>query len=383
MQKITKFNHRANQVYDSAPIPPQYASLLEKAYSEAGVEMPEQVKNMIAAPSAASVMEAPSYDGMPTVESNKIIRLMNTGTDEAPRYVPYLADADSGLEIREDVSLLNSSVRCAYYLNCRGVQCSFQPGETEADGTVPIPEFENFVSNENRFTDMPEEAVIKFKGETLFNQTTFRATNTVLIEGSKTVFSDCRNVTLGFGADLKKTTIEASNTDIDLSKLTLTQVRAIEVTLTISGGVLRLPACGLPASWQIIATGTKIYMDNAAMGEAYGLQASNCWIVTQNALGLQKAENCLICFNGTRVDLVDLVGGIYIGNVIQSGTFDNLTETKTGVIFDADICIGNRLNMYPGNMEQGIDCSVCIGNYNGDEVLATSTEGKQSKVFKK
>lgn len=386
MQKVTKFNHKANSVYDAATIPAQYVDSLKRAYADAGVELPEYLENQIAQASPMAISaDGPSYEGMPAADSSKVVRLMNTGTDDAPNYVPYLADADSGLEVREDVSLLNASVRCAYYLNSRGVQCSFQPGETEEDGTVPISIFENFVCNECRFTDMPEEAVIRFKGSNLFNQSTFRATQRLCIEGAKNVFSDCRNVHIIFGDTLTTTEIEATGTDIDLTTLTSAQVTKIRLKLTLNGGTLRLPAVTIPATWQIIANGTYIYAPQVSYGQMYGLQATGCWIQARDSLALQLAQNCTLCFNGTTATSITLAGGVYIGNVIQSGTFDSQNTTKRGVTFAADICIGNRVNMYYGDMTQHRDCAVCIGNYNGGDVLAANSQNVASttEAFKK
>lgn len=275
--------------------------------------------------------------------------------------------ADSDIEVRQNLLLTNARARYAKYVNCRGQQIVWQPSDTTDDeGNVFTPVFENCIFQGCSFEELPENAVIEFIGKCVFYDCDFRATQKIKID-SDCEFYHCSNVNIVF-ATARTYKLKVVNSSVAFPEITASNWSTYPLRLDMNGGELELPAVTTYADWILNISGARV---NTAADTAIhtGLYMDGCVFQGKNNLYSAKAMGCTLCFNGSASSSIILQGLVYIGNEIKNGTLDSNLTNKTGVTFNGDIDIGNRVNMANRTMTRGSAAKVVSGNYNGSETL--------------
>lgn len=108
--------------------------------------------------------------------------------------------------------------------------------------------------------------------------------------------------------------------------------------------------------------------------------ASTCAFTSMSMVGcvfngvdnlyIDRAVGCDLGFSGTSGSNIVIQGSVLVGNRIENKTADGAMLTnKTGVTFNCEMNIANRVNMANRTMTNGSSAKSTEHNYNGAEVL--------------
>lgn len=283
--------------------------------------------------------------------------------------VEQLAFVDDSVEIRQNLLLNNTRARYANYKNCRCQGVIWQPSDTEDDeGNIPVPEFETCVFTSCSFLELPEDAVIRFYGVNKLYNCLFHATQTVVIDANSEFFN-CENVNIRF-AEQKTYNLNIVATNVSFPQITSTAAAGnYPLNLRMTGGKLTLPSVTVYGDWVLDLTNVDV-VSSAATCAFTGMNMTGCKFTGVNNLYADRVVGSNLIFTGTTSGNIVLQGGAVIGNKIENRDANgNMLSAKTGVSFNCEIDIANRVNMANRTMTTGSAAKTYEHNFNGVEVL--------------
>ena len=270
---------------------------------------------------------------------------------------------------------INADVTCKHYVNCRCVQCVFQPGDV-VDGKTQVPDFTNAVLNECFFTQLPEDCEIHFYEGTLVVGCKFYSTQKVVVDDAR--IEDCEIVQLELSSANENT-------------ITDTPFKAHNIQVT--GGELHLPVDfnGYLLSNELYITGAKVVAEK----DAYYTAASivGCELIIPYVFAAARISNCEIKVSssedstitlGFDDDIAQLIDGEVVQKTVGFGQYIgnkiNMLDKSASiskVIFSGAVNCNNIVNTADMNLQRnslmeaskGAKNGVVSGNYNYIEIL--------------
>lgn len=276
---------------------------------------------------------------------------------------------DSTVTVRQNLLLTNARAIFANYKNCRAQGIVWQRSDTAEDWeTAPVPEFETCTFTACSFLELPEAAVIRFYGVNTFYNCHFGPDQTIVIDDD-CEFYNCSNVNITFSTS-KSYNLKVVGSNVTFPSITSTSLAGTyPLNLQMTGGQLTLPACTVYGDWCLDLVNVKV-KSSAASCIYTSMSMVGCVFQGVDNLYIDRAVGCDLGFSSTNSSNIIVQGSALVGNKIENKTADGtMLTSKTGVTFNCEMNIANRVNMANRTMTTGSAAKSTEHNYNGAEIL--------------
>lgn len=276
---------------------------------------------------------------------------------------------DSSVTVRQNLLLTNARAIFANYKNCRAQGIVWQRSDISEDWeTAPVPEFETCTFTACSFLELPENAVIRFFGVNTLYNCHFGPQQTIVVDDN-CEFYNCTNLNITF-ASSKSYDLKIVGSDVTFPSITSTAVAGnYPLKLQMTGGKLTLPSCIVYGDWSLDLVNVNV-VSNAATCAFTSMSMVGCVFSGVDNLYIDRAVGCDLGFSGTSSSNIVIQGSALVGNKIENKTAAGaMLTSKTGVTFNCEMNIANRVNMANRTMTKGSSAKSTEHNYNGAEVL--------------